>query len=365
MTPTDTAATGDALSPAEGQQEGGRARGIGRTASSLASRALISPEISLVVAIVVLSAVIQLQNPVFLKYENLILVLKAASATFVMAVAMTFVLISGGIDLSVGSMSALGGVVAAMALTDGVPIPIAILMGLLVGAGIGTVVGMLVSWAHIPALIVTLGALYIVRGIDLVITGGVQIFPLPDAYNQLGLGNLFSVPFLVIYAVVVGIAAHVLLENSKYGFHLRAVGGNVTAARAAGINVRRVTLSVYALSGICAALAGMMISARTTVGDPASGQGTEIAVISSVIVGGASLFGAIGSITGTALGVLLIAIISNGLLLMKISSYWQFVVLGVVVIGAVAIDSVRRQHLWRSKSSSAPDVATASPASAP
>jgi ribose/xylose/arabinose/galactoside ABC-type transport system permease subunit len=313
-------------------------------------RALISPEISLVIAIIVLGAIIQAKNPVFLKFDNLILVLTAAAPTFVMAVTMTFVLISGGIDLSVGSMSALGGVVAASALTSGLPIPVAILLGLLVGAGIGAVVGLLISWARIPALIVTLGALYIIRGIDLVITGGAQIYPLPADYNFLGLGSFFSVPFLVIYAVVVGVAAHVLLENSKYGFHLRAVGGNVAAARAAGINVRRVTLSVYALSGIGAALAGMMISARTTVGDPASGQGAEIAVISAVIVGGSSLFGAIGSITGTALGVILIAIISNGLLLMQISSYWQFAVLGVVVIGAVGVDSVRRQHVWRPKS---------------
>jgi len=347
MTPTDKSARRGGARPAAGEptEQAEGERGIG----ALARRALLSPEISLVLAIIVLGTIIQIQNPVFLKFDNLILVFKAASATFVMAVAMTFVLISGGIDLSVGSMSALGGVSAAMALTAGFPIPVAILIGLLVGAGIGTVIGLLVSWARIPALIVTLGALYVVRGIDLVITGGVQIFPLPEAYKFLGQGSFFSVPFLIIYAVVVGIAAHVALENSKYGFHLRAVGGNIAAARAAGINVRRITLSVYILSGTCAALAGMMISARTAVGDPASGQGTEIAVISSVIVGGASLFGAVGSITGTALGVLLIAIIQNGLLLMNISSYWQFVVLGVVVIGAVAIDSVRRQRVWRTK----------------
>lgn len=350
MTATDKAAPNGALSPAGAEDKPAGRRGRGRYVSSLAMRALISPEISLVIAIIVLGTIIQAKNPVFLKFDNLILVLTAAAPTFVMAVTMTFVLISGGIDLSVGSMSALGGVVAASALTSGLPIPVAILLGLLVGAGIGTVVGLLISWARIPALIVTLGALYIIRGIDLVITGGAQIYPLPADYNFLGLGSFFSVPFLVIYAVVVGVAAHVLLENSKYGFHLRAVGGNVAAARAAGINVRRVTLSVYALSGIGAALAGMMISARTTVGDPASGQGAEIAVISAVIVGGSSLFGAIGSITGTALGVILIAIISNGLLLMQISSYWQFAVLGVVVIGAVGVDSVRRQHVWRSKS---------------
>jgi ribose transport system permease protein len=351
MTRTDRAVPGDGtVSAADGEDRAAGRGMVGSRISAVGRRALLSPEISLVIAILVLGAIIQAKNPVFLKYDNLILVLTAAAPTFVMAVTMTFVLISGGIDLSVGSMSALGGVVAAMALTAGLPIPVAILIGLLVGAGIGTVVGLLVSWARIPPLIVTLGALYIVRGIDLVMTGGAQIYPLPDAYNFLGLGSFFSVPFLVIYAVVAGIAAHVLLENSKYGFHLRAVGGNVAAARAAGINVRRVMLSVYALSGMGAALAGMMISARTTVGDPASGQGTEIAVISAVIVGGSSLFGAIGSITGTALGVILIAVMSNGLLLMRISSYWQFAMLGVVVIGAVGIDSVRRQHLWRPKS---------------
>lgn len=350
MTPTDDSATDGALSPAETEDEAPGRRGVRPFVSSLAIRALISPEISLVIAIIVLSAIITARNPVFLKYDNLILVLKAASATFVMAAAMTFVLISGGIDLSVGSMSAFGGVVAAMALTAGVPIPFAILLAVVVCGIFGLISGLLVSWARIPALIVTLGALYYIRGIELVITGGVQIFPLPDDYNFLGLGGFFNVPFLVIYAVVIGIAAHFLLENSKYGFHLRAVGGNIAAARAAGINVRRVTASVYVLSAIAAATAGMMISARTTVGDPASGQGTEIAVISSVIVGGASLFGAIGSITGTALGVILIAIMQNGLLLMNVSSYWQFVVLGAVVIGAVAVDATRRRFAWSAKS---------------
>jgi ribose transport system permease protein len=351
MTPTDPSVTGGALTPGEIEPEATeRTEGGGRL-SSLARRALLSPEISLVIAIVILSAVIQSRNPVFLTFDNLILVIKAASPTFVMAAAMTFVLIAGGIDLSVGSMSALGGVVAAWALTaGGMPIPASILLSLVVCTAIGLVFGMLVSWVRIPALIVTLGGLYIVRGIVLVSTGGVMIFPLPEAYNHLGQGGLFGIPFLVIYAVVIGIAAHVLLEHSKYGFHVRAVGGNITAARAAGINVRRVTMSVFALSAAGAAVGGMMISAKTAVGDSSSGQGTELAVITSVIVGGASLFGAVGSIPGTALGVFLIAIITNGLLLMRISSYWQFAVLGIVVIGAVAIDSLRRRFAWSTRS---------------
>ena len=315
---------------------------------SLAARALISPEISLVIAIIVIGAVIQAQNPVFLKYDNLILVLKAASATFVMAVAMTFVLISGGIDLSVGSMSALGGVVAAMSLTSGLPIPVAILLSLLVGAGIGTVVGWLVSWARIPALIVTLGALYIVRGIDLVMTGGVQIFPLPADLQLPRPGFRLRHP----------VPRHLRDRDRdccpraprELQVRVPPPGGRRQRRGGAGSGDQRA-----AGDALCLRAERHLRGPRRDddlrsdhVGDPASGQGTEIAVISSVIVGGASLFGAIGSITGTALGVILIAIMQNGLLLMKISSYWQFVVLGAVVIGAVAIDSVRRQRVWRS-----------------
>jgi ribose/xylose/arabinose/galactoside ABC-type transport system permease subunit len=347
MTSADAPASPDAVQPDAIGGEAVSRGGVSGRVQSLVWRALLSPEISLVLAIVILSAIIQSQNPVFLTFDNLILVLKAASPTFVMAVGMTFVLIAGGIDLSVGSMSALGGVVAAWALTTGgMPIPVAVVLSLAACTAIGLIFGTLISWARIPPLIVTLGGLYAVRGIVLIGTGGVMIFPLPDDYIHLGQGSLYGIPFLVIYAVVIGLAAHVLLEHSKYGFHVRAVGGNRTAARAAGINVRRVTTSVFVLSAAGAALGGMMISAKTAVGDSASGQGSELAVITSVIVGGASLFGAVGSIAGTALGVFLIAIITNGLLLMRISSYWQFLVLGIVVISAVGIDSLRRQFAW-------------------
>lgn len=347
MTSPNATGSADVLTPDAVELAAAKRGGFRGRLSSLAWRALLSPEISLVIAIVVLGAIIQSQNPVFLTFDNLILVLKAASPTFVMAVGMTFVLIAGGIDLSVGSMSALGGVIAAWALTaGGMPIPVAVFLSLVACTAIGVIFGTLISRARIPALIVTLGGLYAVRGVVLIGTGGVMIFPLPDEYNHLGQGSLFGIPLLVIYAAIIGVAAHVLLEHSSYGFHVRAVGGNITAARAAGINVRRITTSVFALSAAGAALGGMMISAKTAVGDSASGQGTELAVITSVIVGGASLFGAVGSIAGTTLGVVLIAMITNGLLLMRISSYWQFLVLGIVIVAAVGVDSLRRRFAW-------------------
>jgi ribose transport system permease protein len=319
-------------------------RGMG---SAILRRLVLAPEISLVIALVLFGLVVQSQNSAFLRYENLILVIKAAVPVFIVAATMTFVLIGGGIDLSVGSVAALGGIVAAMGLSADLPFPIAILGGILACLAVGLINGLLVAKAGIPSLIVTLGALYAVRGVVLVITDARQIFPLPAEFNAIGQTDLGVVPSLVVYAVIFGIVAHIVLEHSPYGYRIRAVGGNVGAARAAGINVTRFRVSMYVLSAFGAGLAGILATSRLGVGDPVLYQGFELLVISAVIVGGTSLFGAIGSITGTALGVILLAVVTNGLLLMKVTPYLQPVVLGTVVVGAVAIDGLRRTRIWR------------------
>jgi ribose/xylose/arabinose/galactoside ABC-type transport system permease subunit len=316
-------------------------------ASRILTRLVQAPEISLVVAIVLFGLVVQSQNDQFLRYENLILVVKAAVPVFIVAATMTFVLIGGGIDLSVGSVAALGGIVTAMALTSGVPFPLAILGGLLACGVVGLTNGLLVARAGIPSLIVTLGALYAVRSLILVITNARQYFPLPDDFNTIGQEDFGVVPNLVVYAVIFGIVAHVMLEHSTYGYRVRAVGGNPAAARAAGINVTRFRISLYVVSALGAGFAGILATSRLGVGDPVLYQGFELLVISSVIVGGTSLFGAIGSIPGTALGVLLLALVNNGLLLMRVTPYLQGLVLGTVVVGAVALDSFRRKRVWR------------------
>jgi len=316
-------------------------------ASRIAERLIVTPEISLVTALLLFAAVVEIRNPSFFRYDNLILVLKGAAPTFVVAVPMAFVLIGGGIDLSVGSVSALAGVVTAMALTAGIWVPVAIIIGLAACALIGLANGVLTARARIPALIVTLGALYFVRGVVLLMTNGVQIFPLPDGFNVIGQGSLLQVPLLVLYGIAIGIIAHVVLAHSTYGYRARAVGGNPTAARNAGINVSRIQISLYVLTAVGAGLAGILTSSYVGVGDPSAGQGMELGVIAAVIVGGTSLFGAVGSVPGTALGVVLLAVVTNGLLLMSVSPYFQFVVLGAVVVGAVGIDQIRRKRFWR------------------
>jgi ribose transport system permease protein len=334
----------EGVSGVEHEPDGHAAPGI---VSRFLARLVQAPEISLVIALVLFGLLVQSQNSQFLRYENLILVIKAAAPVFIVAATMTFVLIGGGIDLSVGSVAALGGIVTAMALTAGFPIPVAIVGGLAACLIVGLVNGLLVAMAGIPPLIVTLGALYAVRGVILVITNARQYFPLPADFNVIGQRDIDVVPSLVIYAVVFGILAHVVLEHSTYGYRVRAVGGNAPATRAAGINITRYRISLYMLSAFGAGLAGILATSRLGVGDPVLYQGFELLVISSVIVGGTSLFGAIGSITGTALGVLLLAVVTNGLLLMKVTPYLQPVVLGLVVVGAVAIDALRRTRVWR------------------
>lgn len=331
----------------EGRSLPDQPTGARRLASSLVSRLILAPEISLVLALVIFGVIVQAQNTAFFRYENLILVMKAAGPVFIVSVTMTMVLVGGGIDLSVGSVAALGGIVTAMALTAGVIIPVAILSGLLACGAVGLVNGLLVARAGIPPLIVTLGALYAVRGLILVMTNARQYFPLPADFNSIAQQDIASVPNLVIYGIVFGILAHVVLEHSTYGYRLRAIGGNAVAARASGINVNRLRVSMYVVSSLGAGLAGILSTSRLGVGDPVLYQGFELLVISSVIVGGTSLFGAVGSITGTALGVALLAVVTNGLLLMKVTQYLQPVVLGCVVVGAVAIDRLRRTRIWR------------------
>jgi len=322
-------------------------RGIRALASSILARLILAPEISLIAALIIFGAIVQAQNAAFFRYENLILVAKAAGPVFIVSVTMTFVLVGGGIDLSVGSVAALGGVVTALALTAEVPIPLAILEGLLACAAVGLINGFLVARAGIPPLIVTLGALYAVRGMVLVITDAGQIFPLPPAFNAIAQGAVATIPFLVIYGIVFGILGHVVLEYSTFGYRIRALGGNAVAARGAGIQITRLRASLYVVSALGAGLAGILATSRFSVGDPVLYQGFELVVISAVIVGGTSLFGAIGRVTGTALGVILLGLVTNGLQLMRVNQYFQPVVLGAVVVGAVAIDRIRRTRIWR------------------
>jgi ribose/xylose/arabinose/galactoside ABC-type transport system permease subunit len=301
----------------------------------------------LVLALVVFSVAIWLKNHNYLGEANLINIGQSSVDIFIIGIVSTMVFVGGGLDLSVGSVYALGSVSCAMALTNGVPVVLSILIGLGAGAVAGLVNGIIIEYLGIPPLITTLGSLYVVEGIVIVLTGGNAIFPLPASFNAIGEDSIGPVPYLVVYAVVLGIIGHIVLEYTRFGYRIRATGGNRAAARAMGIRVKRLSVTVYVLSGISAALAGVLFASQLASGQPSIGSQTELLVIAAVIIGGTSLFGGTGTIIGTVLGCLLLEVITDGLVMININPAYQDIAIGAVIVIAVGIDRLQRGRQWR------------------
>lgn len=311
---------------------------------NILKKLLKTKEIGIILILVVLSILIQLKNPIFLTYSNIIDVCRNTSYTLVIAVGMTFVLIAKGLDLSVGSLTALGGLVSALAMTNGIPIPIAVLLGMMVGAAFGIINAFCIVKLNIPAMIATLGSMYMARGLVMIVTKGSPVFPLPEAFGNFGKGYFLGVPYVVIIAAVLSIIAHWVLSSTTYGRKIYAIGGNAETAKFAGINVAMVTASCYVISGALAALSGILTAARMGSGQPSIGDGTEMTVITAVIIGGTSLNGGAGTILGTVLGALLMNVLTSGMNLVGVSPYWQKFVMGLIIIVAVGADMYQRNR---------------------
>ena len=311
-------------------------------------RLVTSPQFALIVLIVLFGFFVWTEAPQVASAINLINILRNTTFIFIIGCFTTLVLVSGGLDLSIGSVYLVGAMATAALLDNGVPIPLSILLGVAAGGFAGFVNGVLINYVNIPAFIATLSMLYIARGVVVFLTKSFPISPLPDAFNVLGQGSVFGIPYLLFYAVVVGIVVHVLLEYTVFGASIRAIGGNREAAQNMGINVRRVSVIVYTLSGVSAGFAGMLMSARLGSGQPSLGQGLELQVISAVIIGGTSLFGGIGSIGGTVLGALVLSVLAYGLILLRINPVLQLVMVGCIILLAVALDQLRRKRMFQS-----------------
>ena len=313
---------------------------------SVSNRFLTSPQFLLIATAATFSIYVGVQSPGYLSVDNFIDIIRNATLIFIVAAFETYVLVAAGLDLSVGSVFVVGAMSVASLLTRGVPIPLAIIGAVALGGLAGSVNGLLIEYGRIPPFIQTLGMLYAARGLTAFLTGGLPISPLPDAFNVIGQGDLFGIPFLVVYAVVIGIAAHVVLHATPFGWAIQAIGGNRRAARATGINVRRISVLLYVLTSSAAALGGVLISARLGSGQPSVGTGLELQVISAVIIGGTSLFGGTGSVLGTALGAVLLSILANGLVLLRIDATLQDVMVGCIIVTAVALDQFRRRRMY-------------------
>jgi len=286
-------------------------------------------------------------NPGFASVNIFILVLNQAAVFGVMAVGMTFVIITGGIDLSVGSLLAVAGVACAMVVDrGGEPVGLWIAAGyavaLLLGMLAGSVSGLLVTRFGIPPFIATLALMSSLRGLGNLATDGKPVSPLPDAYDWLGryqIGGRMPVSVLLLLLVLAGGA--VLLNHTQFGRHVRAIGGNEESARLSGVNVSRVKWLVYVLCSMLTAVAGLILSSRLGSGSPKVGVGDELAVIAAVVVGGTSLSGGRGSIGGTFVGLLVVSVLNSGLTWIGVETFGQQVTLGVVILAAVLLDRLK------------------------
>lgn len=302
-------------------------------------------QLGIVIVLIALVVIIGLSNKNFFSQENVINVLRSTSYIFIIGIAMTFVLITGGLDLSVGSVMAVGGILAALAATNGVPLILSLLIGFAFGALVGIVNGLLVVKLNIPSLIVTLGMMYVCDGLALIITQGTPVYPLPEGFKQMGQGSVGVIPNVVVIAAVLAVIGAFVLKKTQYGRSVYAVGGNRETARLSGIDTNKVQISVYLLSGIAAALTGILMAGRLNSAQPSAGNNYELKVIAAAVIGGTSMFGGSGNILGTLIGALLMTIIENGMLLMKLSAYWQSLIVGVIMVFAVGLDQYRRKRL--------------------
>lgn len=293
----------------------------------------------ILIALLVICIILSFATPYFFTAQNLVIVLRQVSINGILAIGVTFVIIAGGIDLSLGSVIALTGVIAAsFAHPNTYPVIIPILLAILAGVLIGAINGLTITLGKVAPFIVTLGMMTIARGLALVLSNGRPVTNLSPSFNFIGGGDIFGIPVPILIFALVIIISSVILKYTRVGRYVYAVGGNENAAKASGILVNRVKLFAYIMCSGLAALAGIVLASRITTGQPNAGIAYELDAIAAVVIGGTSLLGGRGSIAGTVIGVLIIGVINNGLDLLNVSSYYQQIIKGVIIVGAVLLD---------------------------
>lgn len=310
------------------------------------------------IALIAIAAVFYVLEPQFASQRNLFNIARQVSIYGILAVGMTFVILTGGIDLSVGSVLAFAGLVAASVEkgcrgllcvgaageAEGYGVPAAIVAAVGIGLMAGLLQGLGVSKLKVPAFVVTLGGMSVFRGAALLWSEGQPISAFRDEYKVLGQGFVGPVPIPVIVFLTLAIAGFVILRYTRYGRRIYAVGGNQEAARLSGLNTTWLLTSVYIISGLCAGFAGYLLSSRLNSAEQVAGIGYELTVIAGVVIGGTSLFGGEGGIFGTVVGIVLIGVLSNGLTLLNVNPYWQQIAVGLIIVLAVFFDQAMKRR---------------------
>jgi ribose transport system permease protein len=298
-------------------------------------------EAGIFIALVGLIALITAFQPNFARTGNLYLVSRQIAFTAIIALGVFFVILTGGIDLSVGSVAGLSGYICGLAMAAGVNPAAAVTIGLLTGAGIGAINGAIVALVGVTPFIVTLGMLGVARGVVLVIGHGNAIEKIPEAFIAFGTGSIagLSVPLVILLSIA--ICSYLILDRTIFGRQVYAIGGNEKAAALSGVKVRVVKLLTYVLSGVFSAVTGILFVARFRTAQADAGKGMELDAIAAAVIGGTSLMGGEGSVAGVLLGAIIMGVIRNGLVLMQVSSYWQELIIGTIIVLAAILDVIR------------------------
>lgn len=309
---------------------------------------LLRQETWLFAVIVIIAVAASVKNPNFLLADNLLEILRTSVIYFIMGCGAALLIIGGGLDFSVGSIFTISALVGTSLISQGVWIPVGIAAAVVVGGIAGVVNHLIVTYWHVPPIIATLGTFFVALGLSALITGGSDVVPLPVEFMKLGQGSIVFVPNVIWYAIIIGLVFWVLLERTRFGVNVRAVGGNRQAAVGNGIRVVRVDLALYVLAGVTASIAGLIYSARVGAGQvEAGGSSVTLVVVTGVLIGGVSLLGGLGSITGVAVGAVLLSVIDNALIIAQIPPQYNNVIVGAILVGAVAVDHLRRKQLYK------------------
>jgi ribose transport system permease protein len=316
-----------------------------RSAQKFLEKVRQSDLLVLLVVLVVLCIVVSFLTPVFLSRRNIMNTLRQVSLTAICGFGLTMVILVGEIDLSVGSQQAIAGISSVYILNTTGSISLAIIAALVCGAAVGAINGLLVTKAKLNSLIATLGTMAIWRGAAMVITGAVSIQSGVEGFQEIATGFVGFIPNAVIMAAIIYLVIYYILNHSTFGRKIYAIGGNKEASRLSGLPVDRIKLMVYIVSGILTMLSGVLLASRMASAQPTAGTGFEMVVIASVILGGVSLAGGIGTISGALIGMIILGVLQNGLTLLDVSSFWQDITRGIVIIIAVFVDGMRKESI--------------------
>ena len=317
---------------------------------SLLTKVLVRQETTLVVVLVLVAVFAASRSDLFLTKSNLLEILRSSVIYFVVGCGAALLIIGGGLDFSAGAVFTLGGLVTCQLMVSRVPWPLAVLLGLALCCAVGALNWAVITYLHVPPIIATLGVYYMLTGVDNLVTDGLDVLPLPDGFLRIGQTNVAGIPSIVIIALMIGVVFWFLLERTRFGVNVRALGGNRQAAVANGLRVLRLDLGLYVIAAATAAIAGIVYSARVGAGQvTAGGTSTTLIAITAVLIGGVSLLGGLGNIQGIAVGAVLLSMVDNALVLTEIPPQYNSIVIGAILICAVGLDHLRRSRIYRKR----------------